>query len=110
MENKKNANLIAACQKSVETCESCSTSNKDVAGMENIVKLSIACKNICNEVLAAIKNSSKNLNILYKKCDDACTACAKECEKHAENLQCKACADACNKCATECKLMLSVTA
>jgi hypothetical protein len=44
-----------------------------------------------------------------KKCEEACIACATECEKHSDMEHCKECADACRKCAA-CKAMLEVVA
>jgi len=108
MENKKIESCIAACEVCVDTCETCSTENNGKAGMEISVKLCIACKDACNELINASKNNAKNLNELCKKCEDACIACATECEKHSDKQHCEECAEACNKCAAECKAMLAV--
>jgi len=110
METKKIENCIAACQTCVDTCEICSTENKGKAGMEQSVKLCIACKDGCNNLIAASKSGSAYLDELCKKCEDACIACATECSKHTDMQHCKVCADACNKCAAECKAMLAVAA
>ncbi|MDQ3140616.1 MAG: four-helix bundle copper-binding protein [Bacteroidota bacterium] len=110
MENKIIESCIAACQTCVDTCETCSTENNGKAGMENSVKLCIACKDACNELINASKNNANNLDALCKKCEDACIACATECAKHTDMHHCKVCADACNKCAAECKAMLAVEA
>jgi len=78
--------------------------------MEISVKLCLACKDACSELIMASKNGSTNLNALCKKCSDACVACADECAKHTDMHHCKVCADACNKCAIACKNMLKVAA
>jgi len=110
MENKKIESCIVACEECVETCETCSMKNEGMAGMEISVKLCIACKDACNDLIDASKNNAKNLNLLCKKCEDACIDCATECEKHADMQHCKECADACNRCAAECKAMLTAIA
>ncbi len=109
MDNQKNESCIVACKASVEACETCSTENKDVAGKEQSVKLCIAAKDACNELLAASK-TGVNLDSLYKKCEAACTASAMECEKHTDCKHCKASAEASRKCAAACKAMLTAAA
>jgi len=110
MENKEMENCIAVCQTCVDACEDCATENEGKAGMEISVKLCLSCKDACNELINASKNGSTNLDILCKKCEDACIACGAECAKHTDMHHCKVCADACNKCAAACKAMLSVAA
>lgn len=110
MENTNIESCIAACEKCVITCETCSTENKEKAGMENSVELCIACRDACNDLIAASKNNASNLDELCKKCEEACIACATECAKNTDMENCKECADACNKCAAECKAMLAVAA
>ena len=110
MENKNIESCIAACEKCVDTCGTCSTENKGEAGMELSVQLCITCKDACNALITASKINAKDLEAICKKCEEACIACAKECEKHNEMQHCKECAEACNKCAAECKAMLAVSA
>ncbi len=107
MENKKNQTCIDACKKCADACGTWSTKNKGKAGMEQSVKLSIACVDACNALVAASKTHA-NLDALAKKCQDACNACATECSKHSDMEHGKSCVDACRKCASECKAMLTV--
>jgi len=109
MENNKMESCIAACQTCADACESCATENKGKAGKENAVKLGMTCKDACNELIAASK-TDVNLDALYKKCEDACNACATECGKHTDCDHSMTCAEACRKCAAECKAMLSKAA
>ena len=55
MQNKKIESCITACQKCVDTCETCSTENKGKAGMEHSEKLCIACTDACNALVSLIK-------------------------------------------------------
>jgi len=110
MENKKMESCIAACEECVDACETCSSENEGKEGMELSVKLCIACEDVCNELITASENGTANLEALYKKCEEACVACATECEKHTDMQNCKECAEACRTCAAECKAMLAVAA
>jgi hypothetical protein len=77
--------------------------------MEHSVKLCVACADACKALIEASKTNS-NMEAHYKKCEEACNACATECASHTDMEHCKNCAEACRKCAAECKVMLAVTA
>ena len=107
MEYEEIERCIAAWQACGDACDTCSTQNNGKAGMENSVKLCIACEDACINLIKARKIGATNLDALYKKCEDACIACATECAKHTDRNYCKICADACNKCVTEFAAMLA---
>jgi hypothetical protein len=108
MDNQKLKNCIDACQTVVKEAKSCTTECcKGKPGMEQCEKLCAATTEACNNLITASKTTSI-LDSLYKKCEEACNACAVECEKHKNLDHCKKCAEACRKCATECKNMLAV--
>jgi hypothetical protein len=106
MKDSKIQRCIDACEACIKTCETCSTANKDEEGMEHSVKLCLTCAAVCEELLAGIQNNS-NTSDLYKKCEDFCTECATECEKHSHMQHCIDCAKACRACAEACKTILA---
>ncbi len=110
MDSRIIQSCIDACKVCAEACETCATENKGKEGMEHSVKLCIACADACNALIAAASTSHSNLEALCKECEDACIACATECEQYPDMIHCVECADACRKCAAECKSMLAVEA
>jgi hypothetical protein len=107
MENQKIENCIDACQICTDECQTCASECNEQSGMEQCEKLSLACVDACNNLIAASKTST-DLDALYNTCEDACNACATECEKHTDMEHCTVCAEACRKCANECRNMLRV--
>ncbi len=106
MSHEKNASLLAALHTCADACNHCTTaclSEKDVTIMAGCIRLDIDCAAICSLTASFIARGSVHGVHLLKECAEICTACATECENHAEKMDhCRECAEACRACAAVC--------
>lgn len=95
-----------ACFDCVVACNHCASEDlkeQDVKMLERCIRLDRDCAAICSLAINAMASDSEFTKQICKLCAEICTACAIECEKHADHMaHCKVCAESCRKCATEC--------
>lgn len=84
-------------------CEKCMTAclEEDATSMAHCIELDRDCSEICFLAIKLLQRDSEFGHSFLAVCEEACRACAEECNKH-EHDHCKACAEACIKCADAC--------
>ena len=95
---------IDACIECATMCNHCAVScleEKDVQQLTKCIRLDLDCAIICRVTAELMSLSSAYSSELAELCATVCTACAQECQKHADMEHCNECADACRKCAEE---------
>lgn len=98
---------IKACNACADACDHCSVAcleEKNVADMDDCIRLDIDCAALCRLASAFMARESMCATTLCRACAEVCNACADECEKHDHD-HCKRCAKACRECATACQSM-----
>ena len=102
-----NQALIQALNNCAAECNNCATASLDednIKMMATCIKLDMDCATICTATATLLSRNSKHGKHLMNECIEVCTACAEECEKHADMHQhCKTCAAACMACVEACK-------
>ena len=103
---------IDACNDYAAACEHCATASgheKEAQMHAKCMELDRYCADMCRMAAAFMARTDEHTVDFVKKfcklCEEACTACADECEKHVHSEHCKECAVACRKCAVECAKM-----
>jgi Domain of Unknown Function (DUF326) len=103
---------IDACVKCEAACSACSAAcllENDVDALRECIRLDIDCADVCSNtarVLTArsFESSTEVIRAQVELCARACSACEKECRKHAESMEhCRHCAYACNVCEAACR-------
>ena len=105
----KNQELIAKLYNCVAHCNYCATAcleEDNVNKMVSCIKTDQICAAICNTTAQLLSYGYENVDKMMQECQQICTQCAEECEKH-EHDHCKKCAEACKTCAEACANYLS---
>lgn len=108
MNYQKNKNLVEellACSAACDYCAVACLDEKDIAMMQECIKLDLICAELCRTTATAITRGLGHAEHLLKDCLKACQKCAVECSSHTHQ-HCKDCASACEKCAESCKKAL----
>ena len=90
----------------IQACNSCLTDcllEPDISMLVDCIELDRDCADICALISQYLSRDSRFAIELAKQCAIVCEACAKECEKHAADMEhCRECAVICRDCAQEC--------
>lgn len=112
MSHEKFNVCIDACNDCAAACEHCATAcahEVDALAQAKCIELDRYCADMCRTAAAFMARSDEHTLDFVKKfcklCEEICTSCAIECEKHSHIDHCKKCAEACRKCAVECANM-----
>lgn len=111
MSHQKFESCIAACSACAVECLHCESeclNEQDVKALTHCIKLDHDCAAICLFAMSAMASKSEFAAKICRLCEEICTACAVECEKHPHLEHCKKCAEACRKCAAECSKMATM--
>ena len=101
MENP--SNCIDACLASAMACEKCISECIEARHLD-CLKICRDCADVCM-LCARLQARGSDFN-LHALCEKICSACSRECEKHAAHLLCcRECALACQRCAETCREM-----
>jgi hypothetical protein len=108
------ATAIDACLTCVQACTACADSDliePDVAALRACVAINLVCADIC-DVTARVLSRPGQCDLITVRdqlvtCVRSCTACAEECDRHAEHhRQCAICAEVCHACLRACTALL----
>ena len=91
----------ADCQSCVESCEACIAACLKEGGREACIQACRDCIDACEVADRLARRKSPLAAAARRFCEEACFACAAECEKHDDEA-CRACAASCRACATSC--------
>ena len=108
---------IEACFDCAEICTVCADAclhEEEVAMLTQCIRLNQDCADIClatGRTLARAGHADAvTLQLQLQACEQACLACAEECERHAHSMNmehCRICADACRRCDQACARMIA---
>ena len=99
---------IEACVECTLECKDCASqclNDKDVMLLTRCIKLQYDCASLCLMAMEIMEIKTGYVRQIWKACEEACIACAWECEKHSDIPYLKKCAEVCRKCAIECSKM-----
>ena len=108
------ATAIDACLTCVQACTACADSDliePDVATLRACVAINLVCADIC-DATARVLSRPGQWDLLTARdqlvtCVRSCTACAEECDRHAEHHRhCAICAAVCRACVRACTALL----
>ena len=108
-----NAALIEAaldCEKQSEVClaHCISTFKQDSTMLAECAGLVVETAAICSALVTLASGGSERLDAMARITIASCTACEKECRRHASHHdECKTCADSCITCIQECERLLA---
>jgi hypothetical protein len=99
------------CAQSCTTCADACLGEKEVQTLTRCIRLNLDCADICAVTARLISRHTDSYGPLQRQqlqvCQEACEACAKECDKHAHHHEhCRVCAEACRQCAEACQALL----
>jgi hypothetical protein len=108
------ATAIDSCLTSVGVCTACADSDlieRDVATLRACVAINLACADICDATARVLSRPGQwdllTVRDLLVTCVRSCTACAEECDRHAEHHRhCAICAEVCRACIGACTALL----
>lgn len=104
MIHQKLQNCIAACFACAVECKECANAcwnEQDIKMFARCIRLDNDCAAICLLAIEAMAGGSEFSKQICVLCEEICTACAVECEKHSHMDHCKKCAEACRNCANQ---------
>jgi hypothetical protein len=105
------AKACSDCQRSCDLCVThCSHLLAD-SKKEYLTTLTNCqdCATVCTAAAQIMARGGPFSTTICTACVEACSFCAKECEKFPSDMQMKSCAEECRKCETVCKAMVSRT-
>ena len=106
MENQTLINALTACVTACNHCADACLDEDNIKMMVDCIRTDRVCAEVCGTTAKVLLTSYKDVNGLVKYCQQICTACADECEKH-EHQHCQDCAKACRACEDACKSFLA---
>jgi hypothetical protein len=110
----KLAAAIDECLACVQACTACADSDliePDVGTLRACVAINLVCADVCDATARVLSRPGQGdlltIRDLLVTCIRSCTACAKECDRHAEHHRhCAICADVCRTCLRACTALL----
>jgi hypothetical protein len=88
-------------------CADACLSEPAFAELAHCIRTDLDCADICTataQVLSRRTGTAGVLDALLRACEEACRACAGECERHAtHHRHCALCAEACRSCEDACR-------
>ena len=100
-------NAIEILNDCIQACNSCLTDcllEQELSMLVDCIELDRDCADICSLTVQYLSRDSRFAPEIAKECAMICDACAKECEKHAADMEhCRVCAEICHRCADECR-------
>ncbi len=115
--HKEHDPMMAACAKACSdcqrACDMCSThcSHLLAAGKKEHALMLATCQDCADTCVAAAQIVARGgpfAGLICGACADACSRCAKECEKFPNDAQIKMCAAECRKCEKACREMANM--
>ena len=106
MNTSKLIEALNNCIISCNTCFDACLNESDVNMMVNCVRNDRACAEVCSTTVNLLSSNYPDVKGLVKFCQEICSKCASECEKH-EHDHCKKCAVICRECEEACKAYLA---
>ncbi|MFL5863720.1 MAG: four-helix bundle copper-binding protein [Solirubrobacteraceae bacterium] len=108
------AAAIDACLPCVQACTACADSDliePDVARLRACIAINVVCADICEATARVLSRPAQwdllTVRDLLVTCVRSCTACAEECDRHAEHHRhCAICAAVCRACIRACTVLL----
>lgn len=108
------AAAIDSCLTCVQACTACADSDviePDVATLRACVAINLVCADICDATARVLSRPGQGdlltVRDLLVTCVRSCTACAEECDRHAEHHRhCAICAEVCRACLRACTALL----
>jgi hypothetical protein len=104
------AGTLNLCAATCDACADACLAEDMVADLRRCIVTDLNCADICRMSAPVLGRQTEAdfplLRSLALVCEAACSACADECEKHAEmHAHCKHCAIACRTCAEQCRIL-----
>jgi hypothetical protein len=108
------AAAIDACLICVQACTACADSDliePDVATLRACIAINLVCADVCDATARVLSRPGQwdflTVRDLLVTCVRSCTACAEECDRHAEHHRhCAICAEVCRACLRACTALL----
>lgn len=105
---------IDACLTCVQACTACADSDliePDLATLRACIALNLTCADICDTTARVLSRPGQwdllTVRDLLATCVRSCTACAEECDRHAEHHRhCAICAEVSRACLLACTALL----
>ena len=109
------AAAIDACLTCVQACTACADSDlmePDIATLRTCIARNLVCADICDATARVLSRPGQwdllTVHDLLVTCVRSCTACAEECDRHAEHHRhCAICAEVCRTCLRACTALLA---
>lgn len=103
-----------ACSDCQRTCDLCVTHCSHLLAdskKEHLTTLATCqdCATVCTAAAQIMARGGPFSTTICTACVEACSFCAKECERFPNDKHMKSCAEECRKCETACKTMLGET-
>ncbi len=108
MNHLKYQSCIIACHDCAIECARCGNeclSEASIQMLARCLKLTRDCTDICLLAVNAMASDSEFAKQICSLCEEICTACANECEKHSHLEHCLSCEAQCRLCSIECSKM-----
>tara|TARA_Y100000815_G_scaffold233641_1_gene225227 strand:+ start:886 stop:1206 length:321 start_codon:yes stop_codon:yes gene_type:complete len=106
MENRTFIDALTACVVACNHCADACLDEDNLDMMVDCIRTDRVCAEVCDTTAKVLLTSYEDVDALVKYCQQICTACADECEKH-EHQHCQECAKACRACEKECEAFLA---
>jgi hypothetical protein len=108
------AAAIDSCLTCVHACTACADSDliePDVDTLRACIAINLVCADICDATARVLSRPGQwellTVRDLLVTCVRSCTACAAECDRHAEHHRhCAICAEVCRACMRACTALL----
>jgi len=107
---------IQACYDCAQTCTACADAclgEQRVQELVRCIRLNLDCFDVCVTTGNLLSRQTEAEWSLLRKqleaCAEACRACGKECEGHAQHMNmehCRVCAESCRRCEEACSRLL----
>jgi hypothetical protein len=109
------ARCIAECFDCARSCTACADADlaeDDVSEMRRCIRLCLDCADVCDATGRVVSRQTQfgpeTSRAQVESCRRSCSACAEECERHAQHHQhCRICADTCRRCEEACASLLA---
>jgi hypothetical protein len=101
------AKACSDCQRACDACATHCTHMLLEGKKEHLTTLMTCqdCATVCSAAAQIVARGGPFSNTICAACAEACSLCAKECEKFPSDLHMKTCAEECRKCETACRAM-----
>ena len=102
------AKVCSDCQRACDTCTTHCAHMLLEGKKEHLASLATCqdCGTVCTAAAQIVARGGPFSKTICTACAEACSSCAKECEKFPDDKQMKMCGEECRKCETSCKAML----